>query len=105
MEAYQLMSSAYRRALRMVTGYPCAPPSSGRNKYDSRCDREFGHVGLLCPPGSRHSAGSGIRSGRLIGSVGDDGDCLSKRSSRGNPKPLTRPKIAGITISVSSVEE
>jgi hypothetical protein len=31
--------------------------------------------------------------------------CTSKRSPLGNRKPFTKPKIAGITINVSSVEE
>jgi hypothetical protein len=33
------------------------------------------------------------------------GGWLSELSSRGNRKPLTNPKIVGITISVSSVDE
>jgi hypothetical protein len=52
-----------------------------------------------------HSAGSGTRWDRLIDLVHENEGRLSERSPFGNPKPLTIPKIAGITIRVSNVDE
>jgi hypothetical protein len=54
---------------------------------------------------SPHSAGSEICRFRLMGAIAGGGDWLPKSSSFPNRKPFTSPKIAGITIRVSKVDE
>jgi hypothetical protein len=63
-------------------------------------------VPAMQPSAAAHSTGSSTFDGRTIGPFNDGAvGPTSKRSPLGNRKPLTSPKIAGITISVSSVDE